>query len=432
MPKGQSKNPETDLRIKSAGKKTTHRETMKMGDQLVTLFRYTKNSLSNSPYWQARCYLDKKTRQTSTKETDLKKAKVVAKKWYVLLVSRLEEGVPSERLDRNPHLFDEVAQELLAEYKIASETGRRYKNYYKDHNNSYKNHIQPFFKKDYVENINTPRLVEWQNWRKKHRVKVKELRAGRLKKEYTTIFQVLQFAVEKGYIESVPQKPRIFTRQLSTTKKAPARATFTFTEYKKLLEVSRRRIRQAKKMVDNHEPGCWSLTYSSRRYLHYYIIFLAHTGIRPAECQRIRHKDIEMFNDENPERCHLEVFIIGKKRDRTIVSKYGAYFAYQGLCDNLCPDHKPNDLVFHTNPYNGFKALLEDSQLRYSKNGDTRDSKSFRHFYIMTALQQGIPAGQLQEQCDVSEAIIREHYGRHLQPRMFKESLIQVGHLQNP
>jgi len=32
---------------------------------------------------------------------------------------------------------------------------------------------------------------------------------------------------------------------------------------------------------------------------------------------------------------------------------------------------------------------------RSSKNGDRRDSKSFRHFYIMTALQQGIPAGQL-------------------------------------
>ena len=42
------------------------------------------------------------------------------------------------------------------------------------------------------------------------------------------------------------------------------------------------------------------------------------------------------------------------------------------------------------------------------------------------------PAGQLHEQCDVSEAIIRNHYGRHLQPRMFKESLIQVAHLQNP
>ena len=89
-------------------------------------------------------------------------------------------------------------------------------------------------------------------------------------------------------------------------------------------------------------------------------------------------------------------------------------------------------MVFHTNPHNGFRALLKDSELRHSKNGDRRDSKSFRHFYIMTALQQGIPAGQLQEQCDVSEAIIRNHYGRHLQPRMFKESLIQVAHPQNP
>ena len=65
-------------------------------------------------------------------------------------MSRLEDGVGSDRLNRNPHLFDEVAQELLAEFKVSSETGIRYKNYFKDHNNSYKNYIQPFFKTDYV------------------------------------------------------------------------------------------------------------------------------------------------------------------------------------------------------------------------------------------------------------------------------------------
>ena len=139
-----------------------------------------------------------------------------------------------------------------------------------------------------------------------------------------------------------------------------------------------------------------------------------------------------MVDDEVDERKHLEIFIIGKRRDRTIISKYGGFFSYRGLCKNICPNHKPDDLIFPTNPFRGMLSLIEDSGLRYSINGDRRDSKSLRHFYIMTELQRGTPIENLTEQCDVSYSVIRDHYARHLQPKMFREKLIRVGHLENP
>jgi hypothetical protein len=50
----------------------------------------------------------------------------------------------------------------------------------------------------------------------------------------------------------------------------------------------------------------------------------------------------------------------------------------------------------------------------------------------MTALEQGTTTDQLIDQCDVSHNVIREHYARHLQPKMFREELIRVSHIQNP
>ena len=141
---------------------------------------------------------------------------------------------------------------------------------------------------------------------------------------------------------------------------------------------------------------------------------------------------VKSFDDKDPERCHLVIFTIGKRRDRDVVSKYGAYFAYKGLCEKICPNYKPDDLLFPYNPYTAHKELLIDSGLRYSANGDRKDLKSYRHYYIMTALQQGLKVEELVEQVDVSHDIIRNHYARHLQPTMFREKLIKVHHLQNP
>ena len=425
---------------KSAGK--TERHHIAMDDKVITVWRYTTKSHTQSKKWYARCYLGGETKQTSTKTDDLKKASAFAKKWYGGMVSRLDDGIPVERIDREQHLFDEVALEWLEECRFVSGKSKHH-NYYRDHHLSYKNYIQPFFINDHIDEVDTPRLMKWQKWREKKRIKTPDLLHGRLKKEYTTIYQILKYGSLLGHIDRLPEKPLLLIRTRGTTKRAPERATFTASEYRHLLKVSRQRIKEAKTTYLQQEKlskdkkqksfgGGWKNIWASRLYLHYYTIFLAHTGVRPYEGMRVRHKDIKFVDDQKEQRCHLEVNIIGKISDRRIISKYGAYFAYKGLLENICPNPQPDDLVFPTSPRSGMRELLEASQLRFADNGDRRDSKSFRHFYIMTALQQKIPYGQLAVQVDVSEKVIRDHYGRHLDPTMFRETLIQVGHLQNP
>lgn len=435
-----------DGRSKSS-KGQTVRHNIQMDDKVITLFQYVKDKSgwekTKSRNWYARCYLGGKTRQKTTDTDDLTTAINIAKKWYGKMLSKLDDGIPTERLDRDDHLFDELANEWLDLCKKSSETGLRHKNYYKDHNISYKNYIQPFFINDYVEQIDTPRLLKWQKWRETRRIKSPDLLHTRLKKEYTIIFQILQMGLDKGFINGRPEKPLSLMRQMGSSKRPPSRGTFTSSEYKKILQVSRKRIRDAKetrreqiKLKEDKNKksfgGGWEQYVLSRMYLHYYIVILAHTGVRPYELQRVKHKDIVMVDDDDDQRKHLEIFIIGKRRDRTIISKYGAFFAYRGLCKNICPDHKPDDLIFPTNPYLGFRELLIEGGLRYSINGDRRDSKSLRHFYIMTELQGGTPIEYLTEQCDVSYQVIRDHYARHLQPKMFREQLIKVHHIEDP
>ncbi len=438
-----------DKRSKSS-KGTTQRHHIQMDDKVITLFRLTKKS--NRPTtktWYCRCYLGGKTRQVTSKTDDLKLAIKFGKKWYGTMVSKLDDGIPTERIDREDNLFDEIANEWLDLCKKMTcdcdgpciKPSHRHKTYYKDHYLSYKNYIQPFFINDYIENVDTPRLLEWTKWRGTQRIKPPDLPVGRLKKEYTTIYQILQMGVDKGFIKSRPEKPLSMIRQMGSSKKPPSRATFTSAEYKKLLQVSRKRIKDAQdirkeqiklKKEKQSFGGNWEGVYLSRLYLHYYIICLGHTGVRPYELQRVRHKHITIVDDKVDERKHLEIFIIGKRRDRTIISKYGAFFAYRGLCRNICPNHKPDDLIFPTNPYTGFLSLIEEGGLRYSINGDRRDSKSLRHFYIMTELQRGTPIENLTEQLDVSYSVIRDHYARHLQPKMFREQLIKVSHIEDP
>ena len=417
------------------GKSTTEREHIPMGDRVITLFRFTDNKPEyKNPNWQARCFLDGKTRQVSTRQEDVRKARSVAKKWYATMLARIDDGLPTERIHKHPHLFDEVAQDVLKEWKRYSEDGTRHESYHKDHLGRYNRYIKPFFKKDYVEDITTPRLVEWQNWRQKKRIKSDILHVGELKKAYTVIFQILKVSQEMGYIKQLPTKPRTVLRQLASSKNTPSRATFTTAEYKKLLTGSRRRIREAKNYVKNPPEigGGWIKILKDRMYLHYFIIFLAHTGVRPGEANRVRHLNIKMHKKKDDTKCYLSIFVKGKKTDRDCYGKYGAYFAYKALCENVCPNHKPDDLVFPRSPRGGLRELLNETGLRFNQKGDRRDSKSFRHYYIMTAVAGKVNQKALSIQCDVSPTIMRDHYARHATVHLFKYDLLKVVDIQSP
>ena len=100
------------------------------------------------------------------------------------------------------------------------------------------------------------------------------------------------------------------------------------------MSVSRKRIAEAKYLVDNppKKGGGYPRILKTRRYIHYFIIFLAASGVRPGEANRVLHKNIKKVKNKVDQKCYLSVRIKGKKGDRKILVKYGEYFAYLGLC----------------------------------------------------------------------------------------------------
>ena len=396
-----------------------------MGGRVLSLWRWTDQAKSISRNWQARCHFDKKIIQKSTGEEDIKRAREVAKIWYGGLISRHAQGIPVEN---DPKMFPQIAETYLERCEHLVEQKKRYKTFAKDANIRYNNYLLPFFKKNYVYEITTPRINAWMKWREDYRIKSQRLMIGELRKELTLLRAILNEAVGEGMISRLPDFPPSVRVETISTKKTPARTYFNSEEYTKLLKVSRDRIDETKKLVDNPPStgGNYPKIYRDRKYLHQYIIFLCGTGMRPGEAQKVRVKDVKEVKLNNVKECHLSIDVIGKRGDRKVVSKHSAYFAYQKLKKEISPNLKPDDLLFPVSHHTGLRALLIAAGLRENNKGETRDAKSFRHFYIMKGLADGQDIWVLSVQCGVDPNVIRNHYARHMTSQQFKDDLVRV------
>ncbi len=97
-----SENKSVDGRKLRYRKNTTESHKIEIEGRTLTLFRFTKQSSSKSPYWYARCYIDGKTKQISTKETDLGEAKETAVVWYFSML-----------IQKNPKQFKQFVRSYL-------------------------------------------------------------------------------------------------------------------------------------------------------------------------------------------------------------------------------------------------------------------------------------------------------------------------------
>ena len=407
---------------------TTERVSLDMAGRVLTLWRWTDKANNSGRNWNVRCRFEARVFQKSTKEEDIKRAREFAISWYAGIITRRSQGIPMEN---EPQKFSVVAQSFLNRCERLVQQKKRHPTHAKDARIRYKNYLHEFFKNNYVYEITTPRINSWMKWREEYRLHSKELRSGELKKELTLLKSILNEAVSEGLLDRLPDFPPAIRVETISSKKPPARTYFNSKEYSKLLEVSKKRIKEAKELVENPPPkgGNYPKIYRDRMYLHHYIIFLAGTGLRPGEAQRIRAKDITMVKGDTYDKCHLVINTVGKRSDRKVVSKYSAYFAYQNLQRDVRQNLQPDDIVFPVSPHSGLRTLLTEAGLRTNSRGETRDAKSLRHYYIMKALADGHDIWILSVQCDVSPDIIKKHYARHMTSQQFKDDLIKVSQI---
>ena len=198
-------------------------------------------------------------------------------------------------------------------------------------------------------------------------------------------------------------------------------------EYKTLTKKSRERFKSARNKGDRFK----------RERLHYWVMFMCGTGLRTEECMTLHFDDVEMIDrgyqfEKDDDRYHLEINIRSSKvkKLRPVVSTASAYFAYQRLVKlYLINDIPIEGSIWKVNNFRtGLNALLESCGLKFRIRGGvklSRDSKSFRSFYIIERLNQRTPLDAIATNCGTSIAMIEKHYAIYNQHSMI-DSLVQT------
>lgn len=413
---------------RSANKRsTTERISIDMGGRALTLWRWTEKAKSTGKNWQVRCAFDGKTFQISTGEEDIKKAREFAKSWYGGFISRKGMGIP---IENNPEKLDILAEKYFETCRKLAEKGVRHRNFSKDKEIRYKNYISPFLGKDLVHQITTQRIYSWLKWRERTRVQTINLPAGEIKREVEIIRGILNEGVSLGLIDDLPKFPPSLKIAMMITKQTNTRTYFNSKQVIQIIESASKRILEAEQYILNptEKGGNWTKIRNDREYLYHYIIWLAGTGMRPEEVQKIKLKDINQYPEKDKNKSFLSINVKGKTGDRKVVARNYVYKTFIKMLDySNWKDMKPDDVLFPRSPSTGFNALLNELQLKTDSNGNKRDAKSLRHYYISQAIANGQDIFKISIQVGVSPDVIKKHYASHMTSIQFKDEWIDNG-----
>ena len=144
------------------------------------------------------------------------------------------------------------------------------------------------------------------------------------------------------------------------------------------------------------------------------MLFAGNTGLRPDEAWRLEFRDVEIVDDEPSGETILEIEVRGKRGFGYCKSMPGAVSPFERLPSRLRPGRVwgvrvsppdcptiliswgggaarpgPTDLIFPKWQSELFKAITEEENLRFDRDGRPRTAYSLRHTYISMRLMEG-------------------------------------------
>ncbi len=378
----------------------------------------------NSPRWQCATYLGGKNRRTTTKEASLSKAKEIAEDWYLQLRGKLRNGeIKTEKT------FAEASEQFLREYDVITR-GERSKVYVDGQHWRSRVHLVPFFGHMGLSEITAGTVQEYRI----HRLEEAVAKRGKppahntMHQEIVTLRQTLKTAVRQGWLEHLPD----LSEPYRSSPKISHRAWFSPEEYKKLYEATRKRA---------HEPKAARFRWESEQ-LHDYVLFAVNTGLRPDEAWRLQFRDVTIVEDDASGQTILEIEVRGKRGVGYCKSMPGAVRPFERLKARLRPARvdavrtdengsksttngseelrqtQPTDLIFPKWQRELFKAILDEENLRFDREGLPRTAYSLRHTYICLRLMEGADIYQIAKNCRTSVEMIEKYYASHIKTQL--------------
>lgn len=380
-----------------------------------------------SSAWQARYRIGHHWLRTTTKQSELEKAKAVASDIYLRARFRHEEGLPlvSKR-------FTQVA--ALAQHKMEEqlEAGEG-KTVFKDYIIAINNYLVPFFGNYNITSIDYALVKEFTAWRKTKMGH--EPKSSSISTHNSALNRIFDVAMERGYMNK-SQVPELKNKGV----KSERRPDFTLEEYRQLFHYMRSWVKDGR-----DGKSRWM-----RELLRDYVLILANTGMRHGtESYGLKWKHISIFEEKvrqttdekvakrkSVTRQYLLMNVDGKTGARELVARHNVV-AYLKRLHKRTADIKHlswanliakgvDKEVFRlpdgTNTQGlgqTFEILLKDAELLTDRRTDqSRTLYSLRHTYATLALvQAGMSIHTLARQMGTSVAMIEKHYS-HLTPRM--------------
>jgi integrase len=348
----------------------------------------------NSSRWQSATYLAGKNRRVSTKEDSLAKAKDFAEDWYLQLRGKARAGEL-----RSEKTFREAAAQFEREFQIITE-GQRNAQYVKGHSTRLRLHLVPFFGNMGLSEITPGQVQEYRIHRHEETVKKNGKPPARntMHQEIVCLRRTLKTAVRHGWLDRLPD----LSEPYRASGKISHRGWFSPEEYKKLYTATRERARNPKNPRYKWES----------EQLHDYVLFMANTGLRPDESNRLEYRDVKIVTDESTKETILEIEVRGKRGVGYCKSTIGAVRPFQSLVERNKP--QPTDRLFPKTHRELFNTILDEEGLKTDREGQPRTAYSLRHTYICLRLMEGADIYQIAKNCRTSVEMIEKYYASHL------------------
>ena len=361
---------------------------------------YKRNDHNKKPKWNVRIKVPNTNGYVvkSTKTMDFNEGKRFSEDLYYELEGKVRRG----EVLKSPKMS-----------RVISEWKKELPLVWRDRKQSYidttlginRNHIEPYFKDMFVDQITEDSLVEYFNY-KTLNMKPKPSSVT-LRHQGTVLGNILRFSKRKGYITSIPNIP------LPKLKQIP-RPDFNSNEWKLLYTYMRKWVKE----YENHFR-----IWRDRLYTQQMVLILGNSGVRVGELRNLRWIDIEeVFNIDGEKR--ISISVDGKTGFRNVICNSGVEVYLERIWNcrkkELGKDPQLTEYVFINNltnkPITSFKgswnSIMKGSGLQYDKDGNKRVPYSLRHTYVTMRLREGVNIYQLSNNIGSSVEMIENFYGK--------------------
>ena len=203
-----------------------------------------------------------------------------------------------------------------------------------------------------------------------------------------------------------------------TPKKKRVRPAFELSEFRILWRVLCRRINTARD----------KRTKRSRELLRQYIRVIANSGLRPGEAHDLNVRDVHPFKDEKG-RSNYRFVVRGKTGERDVIIRSATAKRLDKLLTKRRAENPAGYLLAMPDKsriitlIDQLGAALKEANLQKSSFGEKYSIYSFRHFYAVNALRNGIGVFEVARNMGTSVQIIQEYYGKQATAAIFATRL---------